>query len=128
ADVLVELEPGLMSIDPVADLFHPTSATQRSAATQQRMYVLVHDRGVEHPSEDQLTVRQLLLKPRDHTPADRDVNLRKGLLDHLAEGQSGQELHLGADRDADHVGSLPADRGEHELPTDIAVHIHLLVI
>ncbi len=127
-DFLVEVDSGLIAIDQVGNLFQPSLTAQRLEEPEQRVFALVHDRGVEDLGEEPLTVRQLLLKPRDHIAADRDVNLRKRLLDHLAEGQSRQELHLGADRDADHVGGLLADRGKHELPADIAVHVHLLVI
>ena len=72
-------------------------AGQRLEQPQQRVLALVHDGRVEHLPEESLVLRQLLLQPRDDVAADHDVNLREGFLDHLAEGQTGHELHLRAD-------------------------------
>jgi hypothetical protein len=52
----------------------------------------------------------------------------KTFLDHLAEGEAGQQLHLRADGDADHRRLFFAHRRQHELIADIAVDVHLLVV
>ena len=92
------------------------------------MLAFIHDGRIEHRREKRLLFRQIFLKPRDHVPPDRDVNLRERFLDHFAEGESRDHLHLRPDGDTDHVGPLFGDRRQHQLPAHVPVHVHLLVV
>ncbi len=127
-DLFVDMDPTFIAIDEIGNLVKCSLSAERLKEPEQGMLALVQDRRVKDRGEEPLMAWELLLEPRNHVPADRDVDLREGLLDHLAEGQPRQELHLRADRDAHHVGSFVADRREHQLPADVTVHIHLLVI
>ena len=92
------------------------------------MFAFIEDRRVEDVREEPFLMRQLFLQPRDHVAADHDVHVRERLLDHLAERQARDQLHLRADRDADDVRPFLGDRRQHELIADIAVDVHLLVV
>ena len=54
--------------------------------------------------------------------------MRERLLDHLAEGEAGEKLHLRADRHADHIGRLTTHRRQHELAAHVPVDVDLLVV
>ena len=75
------------------------------------MLALVEDGRVEHLGEEPLVLGSSSCKPRDDVTADHHMDVREGLLDHLAEGQARQQLHLRADGDADHVRLLFATAG-----------------
>ena len=127
-DLGVDADPSLVTIDEVGHLGQLPLPSQRLQEPQQRVLPFVQNRGVEHGGEEPRVPGELLLEPRDDIPADRDVNVRERLLDHLAEGEAGEELHLRADRHADHVRRLTAHRRQHQLTTHVPVDVDLLVV
>src|SRR5256885_9897731 len=109
------MDAALIAIDKVGHLAHLPLAGQRLQEPQERVLPLIQDRGVEYDGEKPVVLGELLLETRDDIPADRDVNVRERLLDHLAEGEAGEELHLRADRHADHVRRLTARSEERRV-------------
>ena len=92
------------------------------------MLSLVHDRRIEDIRKQALVRWELFLQAGNNVAADRNMDLREGLLDHPTKCKPGEELHLGPDRDPDHIRPLALDRREHQLPAHIAVDIDLLVV
>ena len=92
------------------------------------MFPLVHDRGVKDLGEQSRMIGELFLKSGDDIATDRDVNMGERLLDHLAEGQTSHELHLGANRHAHDVRGLFVDGRKNQLPTHVPIDVDLIVL
>ena len=92
------------------------------------MFPFIEDGRVEDLLKKPFLVRELFLQPRDDIAAHHHMDVRESLLDHFAERQAGEQLHLGPDRDPDHVRLLFRHSRHDQLVADIPIDVHLFIV
>ena len=124
----IHMDAGLIPVDEIGHRRFVALTAEGFEQPEQCVLPFVQNRRVEDAPEKHVVLGQFLLQPRDDVPTDGHVNAWKRLLDHLAERQPGQELHLGPDRDPHYIRRVLADGRQDQLPANVPVHIDLVIV